>query len=79
MIEAKGEEVSGDGGPEPSVAGVEENNKVWWGCGLWNAKINKGLGVKSVYEFMYKDISVEMLLGGLGEELSNMGVYHPTL
>ena len=40
-------------------------------------KINKG--VKSVYEFMYKDISVEMLWGGLGEELSNMGVYHPTL
>ena len=49
------------------------------GCGLWNAKINKGLGVKSVYEFMYKDISVEMLWGGLGEELSKMGVYHPTL
>ena len=26
MIEAKGEEVSGDGGPEPSVAEVEENS-----------------------------------------------------
>ena len=35
--------------------------------------------VKSVYEFMYKDISVEMLWGGLGEVLSNMGVYQPTL
>ena len=45
-------------------------------CGM--RKINEG--VKSVYEFMYKHISVEMLLwGGLGEELSKMGVYHPTL
>ena len=44
-------------------------------CGM--RKINEG--VKSVYEFMYKHISVEMLWGGLGEELSNMGVYHPTL
>ena len=42
-------------------------------------KINKGLGIRSVYEFMYKDISVEMLWGDLGEELSNIGVYHPTL
>ena len=40
-------------------------------------KINKG--AKSVYEFMYKDISVEMLWGGLSEELSNIGVYPPTL
>ena len=47
------------------------------GCGLWNAKNQQG--VTSVYEFMYKDISVEMLWGGLGEELSKMGVYHPTL
>ena len=55
---------------------VETSNKVWWGVDCGMQKINKG--VKSVFEFMYKDISVEMLWGGLGEELSNMGLYHPT-